>query len=444
MSDIEISVPINTSKLLLTVGKWCNDNIVVSVPDGESLLPDFIVENDHKSFNITVEQGNPLKLLTAGKYCDRNIKVTGIEKQPFVTLDISNGTITITDTGYSQGENAEIPWGENTKHEITITGTSEGSNNIVLQGGNPIITLKNINMTVTAATTPGIILYGGTGAGLSRAVNAVLVLRGENSIFCNNDTPVQININAVLTIQGSGSLYAESDRGNTPAIGCGDNNQYAYNNSTGNAAKNNAYRSTGNLVIKGGIINAVGNGRGTNQRVAAIGDSYYANFGKVSIEGGTINLSNNDLNGTGISGDYISISGGLVNDTTGGARGGIHTQNSFEMSSGTIRTEATLTLATTDTTVAVTGGNIGTLFTGEILGRTRTKISFINTDGSPISDTEIFVSEGDNEWSAITDFDGVVYTYLASETTVIRAGLKYDQKSDVFISGGEGVFTKYK
>lgn len=62
--------------------------------------------------------------------------------------------------------------------------------------------------------------------------------------------------------------------------------------------------------------------------------------------------------------------------------------------------------------------------------------------GSPIADTEIFVAEGDNEWSALTDEDGVVYTYLAADTTVIQAGLTYEEKVEVPISNGEGIFTQ--
>ena len=88
----------------------------------------------------------------------------------------------------------------------------------------------------------------------------------------------------------------------------------------------------------------------------------------------------------------------------------------------------------------ITGGNVGTLYTGDVPGRTRTKLSFVAADGSPIADTDVFVSEDDNEWSALTDEDGVVYTYLAAYTTMIRAGLSYDQKKDVTISGGEGTF----
>ena len=399
---------------------------------------------DPAAYSFTLEPGTSKRLLTAGKYCERNILVTAKDlPRPLVTLDIADGPIVITDTGYTQGDGAEIPWGDNTAHEITVTGTSDGANNIVLKGGNPVITLQDVSMTVTAADTPGILLYGGTGAGLNRAVKATLVLVGENSIFCSASasTPIQININALLTIQGNGRLNAESDRNNSPGIGCGDANTYAYTSATGDAARNNAYRSSGNLIIKNGTINATGKGRGTNQFVAAIGDSYYANFGDITIEGGTVTLANKDSVGCGMSGDPITIRGGLLIDTTGGSKGGIHAQESFTMSSGTVRSSSVLRLGTPDS-VEITGGNIGTLYTGDVPGRTRTKLSFVTSGGSPIADTEIFVAEGDNEWSALTDEEGLVYTYLASDTTVIQVGLSYQEKVDVVISNGEGIFTQ--
>lgn len=441
MADINVEVSPGTSKLLLTAGKMCNDDIVISAPAGKASGPAPVVKADPNAFTFELDPGASKRLLTAGKYCERNILVTASGEKPAVTLDIADGSIVITDTGYAQGAGAEIPWGDNTAHEITVTGTSNGANSIVLKGGNPVITLRNVSMTVTAADAPGIILYGGTGAGLSRAVKADLVLVGENSIFCSASasTPIQININALLNIRGSGRLNAESDRNNSPGIGCGDANTYAYTSATGDAGRNNAYRNSGNLIVKSGTINATGKGRGTNQYVAAIGDSYYANFGDVTIEGGTITLTNKDTVGCGMSGDNIVISGGLINDTTGGSKGGVHAQMSFTMSSGTVRTSSVLRLGTPDS-VEVTGGNIGTLYTGDVPGRTRTKLSFVTADGSPIVDTEVFVSEGDNEWSALTDEDGVVYTYLATDTTMIRAGLSYDQKKDVTISGGEGTF----
>lgn len=442
MADINVYVAPGTSKLLLTAGKWCNDNIVITALAGRSSGIATAAKSDPAAYSFTLEPGTSKWLLTAGKYCDRNILVTASGEKPAVTLDIAEGSIVITDTGYAQGAGAEIPWGDNAAHEITVTGTSDGANNIVLKGGNPVITLQNVSMTVASTDMPGILLYGGTGAGLSRAVKAKLVLVGANSIFCSESasTPIQININALLTICGNGSLNAESNRNNSPGIGCGDANTYAYTSATGDAGRNNGYRNTGNLIIESGTVNAIGRGRGTNQFVAAIGDSYYANFGDVTIKGGTITLTNKDVVGCGMSGDNIAINGGLIIDTTGGSKGGVHAQYSFTMSSGTVRTNSILRFGSTDTTVSVTGGNIGTLYTGDVLGRTRTKLSFLTADGLPIADTEVFVSEGDNEWSALTDDDGVVYTYLAAETTTISAGLNYDQKKDVPISGGEGVF----
>lgn len=439
MADIDIEVEPGTSKMLLTAGKWCNDDIVVSATIDKTPKSDPNENVDQSAFVVTLDPGEYKRLLTADKYCDRNIVVTATDNLPPVLLDIADGSIIITDTGYSQGSSEEIPWDSNNSHDIAIVGTSTTSN-IVLKGGNPRITLCNVDMSIAAADTPGILLYGGTGAGISRAVKAELILIGTNSIMCGDCTPIQININALLTIQGSGKITASVDRNNTPAIGCGDGNTYAYASATGEARKNNGYRNRGNLMIKSGTVNAIGKGRGTNQYVAAIGDSYYANFGDITVDGGTITLTNKDAVGCGMSGDNIVIRNGIINDTTGGSKGGFHAQLSFTMSGGTIYSSSILRLGTVNS-VEITGGNIGTIFTGEVPGRSRTKVSFVRADGSPIASTKVFVSESETEWSALTDEGGVVYTYLSVDTTMIRAGLSYEQKKDVAISGGEGIFS---
>ena len=353
-------------------------------------------------------------------------------------LNISGGSIIITETGYKVGDGTETLWGDNSDHALTITGESSGSNNIVVQGGNPVITLKNVTMSMTSGNLPAILLYGGTGNGESRAADATIVLEGSNTLTSNGAPAVQININATLTIQGDGVLNASSSRGNTSGIGAGDGNAYAYTDTDGNAATHNNYRSGGNLVVKSGTVNATGNGTGTGQYVAGIGDSYYANFGNVTIEGGTVTVDNNNGNGTGISGDAITIKGGVVKDLTGGSRGGIHTQESFTMSGGTLSGNATLRGSTT---VSITGGNVGGYFAGtEKDSRELTKLYFFNADGTPSANAEVTVTEGDGPaWTALTDENGVITTYLASTTATIQATVGEGQEEEITITDGLGV-----
>lgn len=75
MPDINIEVFPGTSKLLLTAGKMCNDDIVISAPAGKASGPVPAVI-DPAAYSFTLEPGTSKRLLTAGKYCDRNIMVT--------------------------------------------------------------------------------------------------------------------------------------------------------------------------------------------------------------------------------------------------------------------------------------------------------------------------------------------------------------------------------
>ena len=202
------------------------------------------------------------------------------------------------------------------------------------------------------------------------------------------------------------------------------NGIYAYTSADGNAATHNNYRSGGNLTIKSGTVNAKGNGTGTVRYVAGIGDSYYGEFGNVTIEGGKATVDNSHANGAGISGDEIEISGGVVEDLTGGTKGGIHAQASFTMSGGTINGSAVLRTAD-NVTISITGGNVNGYYDAAITDRTLTKLYFVEADGTPKANTEVTVKEGADgtEWTALTDENGVVTTYFASSATSITAGV---------------------
>lgn len=76
MSDIAIEVYPGTSKLLLTAGKWCKEDIVISAPAVKASRLVSVVEADPDAFSINLVPGSFKRLLTAGKYCDRNIMVT--------------------------------------------------------------------------------------------------------------------------------------------------------------------------------------------------------------------------------------------------------------------------------------------------------------------------------------------------------------------------------
>ncbi|MBM6828632.1 InlB B-repeat-containing protein [Anaerotignum lactatifermentans] len=351
-------------------------------------------------------------------------------------LDIARGSIVITDNGYTVGNGEPVAWGDNTSHALTITGTSDGENNIIVQGGDPKLTFKDVNITATGSNQPAVLLYGGTGNGESRAADATIILQGNDNILVGNGAPaIQININAILTIEGSGTLTTESN--STSAIGAGNNNAYAFTDVAGDAGTHNNYRSGGNLVIESGTVIARGAGTGSRQYIAGIGDSYYANFGNVTVNGGTVELYNNNSNGTGISGNNIEINGGVVKDYTGGTRGGIHSDQSFTMNGGTITGNAQLRGADK---ISITGGNIGGYYTGDVTGRVLTKLYFVETNGKPVANTEVTVTEGEGSpWTAYTDENGIITTYLADATTEISATIDTQEYNNISVSNHQAL-----
>lgn len=407
MPDINIEVSPGTSKLLLTAGKWCNDDIVISAPAGKASGPAPVVKSDPNAFTFELDPGGSKRLLTAGKYCERNILVTATGEKPAVTLDISQGSIVITETGYKVGEGTETSWGaDNPNRELTITGSAVAgddifvaTNMIDIQGGNPTIVLEDVTIIMNTSSNnsaadrfrPPVVVRDGQAA--------TIKLVGINTLAGGDQAPgIQIDKDATLTIEGEGGLNS-TGRNNTSGIGAGRTSKY------GNPDK-------GNLIIKGGTINAKG-----SRESGSIGSSRTIAFASIDIQGGVITTSG--------SYDCLRATSVII---SGGTLLGLHTS----ISSNPEKISH----------LSITGGNIGNRYTGDVPGRTRTKLSFVTADGLPIADTEIFVSEGDHEWSALTDEEGLIYTYLASDTTVIQVGLSYEEKVDVVISNGEGIFTQ--
>lgn len=315
---------------------------------------------------------------------------------------------------------------------------------ITVKGGNPTIILRNVNITVSGPEQPAILLYGGDDEGTELAAKPTVSLEGENIIISTHAPAIQINKNAILTITGSGKLYAETDDNLSPGIGAGHAGSsdggynYGYIDKDGTIDNHNNYRDMGNLIIKNGEIHATAGGRGTGRYIGGLGTSYYAYFGTITIEGGVLYPLNKDTNGTGLSATNIIVKSGLIIDQTGGNRGGIYITGSFSMFGGTIDGDAVL--RNDGGVVSITGGNIGNYYTDDIEGRILTKLYFSNSDSLPMANTTVYVAENGYMWSAITDEEGVVTTYLDSSTTSLLTGVDPYMLKSIRISDGKGIF----
>ena len=90
-------------------------------------------------------------------------------------IDISTGSIVITESSYTVGTGPETPWSSD-DHTLTVTGSSD-ANNITVISGSCTIVLQDA--TITPPNDPAISIHandGGTGA------TVTLVVEGENTL----------------------------------------------------------------------------------------------------------------------------------------------------------------------------------------------------------------------------------------------------------------------
>ena len=306
-----------------------------------------------------------------------------------VTLNIADGSIKITDTGYTQGEaETETAWDtSNSSHELTISGTST-ANQIIVEGGNPVITLKDLTMS-------------NVGVAIDLKADAKICLQGNNTLTPKEEYPgIYIAKDHTLTVaeESTGTLTIKTNK-NTAGIGT--------SNSKG------GYMAGGTVEINGGtIMFKLGS---KNNNGSSLGAGFNGSMEKVAINGGVVKFQeNNEKAFYAIRAKEIEVTGGTVDGTKyGGGYGD------------------------TSCTVKVTGGNINS-FSGEIAGRTRTELYFVNEEtGEIAANTEVTVEENGYKWTALTDAKGRITTYLGNTTTSIQAAIGAASLKNVVIHDGE-------
>lgn len=353
------------------------------------------------------------------------------ESLPAGTLDIANGSILITSTGYSQGtltQNSstwsvkdsegntvtETKWDTvDTTHALTITGTATSSTApyIFVRSGNVSITLKDVTASISAPSTntniPAIAIYQGA--------QAAITLEGTSTLISGTKAVgVQVAGNGgSLTISGDGTLNS--------TIGSAFVKDYANTN--------NYHRGGGKLTVEGGTIN---------------GNILDKNGGlEVEINGGTVNGSiTNSEAWTGKNGNTNIYTALNTKVTAGIVTGAITCKNgNVTISGGTVQGAITCSSGT----VSITGGNINTGYTKTISGRTLTRLYFVDENGNALANKKVSVTEGTGEdaktWTALTNSKGIITTYLASATTSVTAKVgDASESSTATITGGKGLF----
>ena len=371
-------------------------------------------------------------------------------------LDISYGDIIITNEGFTYyvADDTAImqsyTWKENEKHKVTITGTSVGDADsktlahfVMIRGGDPEITLDNVTIEhpkdAIINFAPGIVLMAG---------KATLALKGNNAITGSNQGPaVQINKDAELTIKDSGDgdgILAAESRNNATAIGAPRYNSFALN-PKGN--KDNAYRNGGKLIVESGEIEAKTTVAG---QAGAIGASNGTYFGDITIKGGTVRVQTDAAYGIATYTNCLennkslrvdemgslAIEGGKVSVITKNqdlAKGKVAiTANAFTMSAGTL---AEMTAKLTHFNVqsaTITGGNTNGYYDGKAVSGVPAKLYFFGAESKPLANADVTV----DSWTAMTDGDGTITTYLpAGTTSVTYNGKSYALKNGAALLG---------
>ncbi|MBQ4650596.1 MAG: hypothetical protein IJB73_07840 [Firmicutes bacterium] len=314
------------------------------------------------------------------------------EPSPSVaTLDISVGSITITENGFSQ-ENGDTNDNWPGDYVITQTGTGTVSNYIHITGGMHNITLNdvNINGTKTIEATEANSLFTGHSTHPMKATqlgpfmvyggaDVTMTIKGTNDITSPTDfisAAVEVVHGSALTIEGEGTLNATATRGECNGIG------------------SSRWRKAGTVTINSGTIVAKANGA----YVSGLGPGRSQTGGSFIINGGNVSSSSGQAYAIGVSAgataDNVTIAGGTVTCTHG--VGG--------------------------TVFSVTGGNIitnATLPATDSNGRKLAKLYVVDTNGTVEANTEVEVTVNNGTpWKAITDNNGIINTYMLDTDTV--------------------------
>lgn len=329
-------------------------------------------------------------------------------------LDISYGDITITNDSFTyyvadDTTAKSYTWAEGEEHKVTITGstgndvkeTAEKNNQIIIEGGNPEVTLGGVSIKAykhdgNSLSPKNESLNGRPGILLQRG-KATLVLQGDNVVQGSYFRPgVLVNNGTTLTIEGDGTL---TTRGGGQHAGIGGQ---------GNSGM-------GTVIVKGGTLNfpddpnAGGYGVTTAFGGQNRGSKSGVLCGTIIVEGGTVNIPKGD-----VTADTFTMSGGMLTASKG------LVASKISVTGGTLNAAVNTEKVTN---VSVTGGNINNSYAGTIEGYALTKLYFCNEDGTKMAETTVTV----DGWTAMTDANGVITTYLKNDkTTITYNDVSYD------------------
>lgn len=232
------------------------------------------------------------------------------------TLNLDDGSIRITSTGYTQGEAAEVTYSG--PYTITQTSTVVSNTITVEDHAEVTITLGGVNIKASSPFNA------------KEAAEVTLKLQNTNTFIATGGCALAAPSTGTLTIMGddpndpfAGKLIAKSQDRFAAGIGVGPNCKIIIESGTVNAtggssgagiggADGDGYSSCGEVTIKGGIVRAE-----AGWLAAGIGGGSNGGCGKVTITGGIVTAIGKQesagIGGSGRgSGGEVTISGGIV------------------------------------------------------------------------------------------------------------------------------------
>ena len=265
-----------------------------------------------------------------------------------VDLDLSNGAIIISETGYRQGGGKETA--HTGPYTISQTGSDAVQNTITVTGGDQQITLNGVNIDLSKQTEGipcAFAIEGGNvtvalADGTENTLKSGLIDDGTKGISCAG---LWVGQNASLTITGNSGKLIAVGGGTGPhhfgnaakAAGIGASRVYG-------SVYDTKYNTVGDITIAGGVIDATGSAAGGYYGPGIGGGSNPSN---ITISGGTITAeSGSRSSGCAAIGSayghggkkHIVISGGTVtaNGGSAGIGGGAYASADVTITGGNV------------------------------------------------------------------------------------------------------------
>lgn len=364
----EITIPASVTKIDRGAFDGCNGLTSMTML-GE---PPVISENTFQryDFALNVPYGKKTLYESADywKNFGANINETPL---PEGTVDLANGDIIITPSGYTQSDNTIAA----TAPITVISSESPCGNHITVSGGtaeNPVkFTIDNIyaDNSESGAVSPVEIADG---------ANALLVLKGNNRLVGGREYPaVRVMLGASLTIDGDADATLDAVAG--PGGGGG---------AAGIGGK--IYEPCGNITVNGGLIRATGSTGG-----AGIGTGW------------TWNRDDKGVNGV------LTINGGIV--LAKGSNGLSQGNNGISVTTGVGSVQGTLK-------VVLNGGYLNSKANDRtvVTDAAGNALDCVTLDGIE-PQTMWRANQAGAETDVLADNDGICYVWVPAGKTIENA-----------------------